>query len=798
MTDLLTAAEALSPRRSRQTLWWFGAALLWLGVVVVVAVHQWQFWHQDRIDADVLALLPTDEQAPDVELATRKLADAAAGEIVIMLGAASWQDARRAVAVWRSALHETGVPMLEQGAPDAATMNAALAFYLPWRGGLLTAEQRHALQTTDAAGQLETALAALYQPGVQARLSSWVADPLALLPEWWSARASASKARLRDGLLWVSTPETQWVVLRYRIAGSAFRLDGNALYDDALRQAQSAVARTLPDTRILQAGVPLHAEAAAVQAEREINTIGWGSLAAVLLLAWLAFRGSRPIVLVGLSLLIGCAVALSVTAWVFGKVHLITLIFGASLVGVAEDYGIHYFASRQAYPNIRPRAQMLHLLPSLSLAVITSVAAYLALGIAAFPGLRQMALFSAVGLLAAMLTVVCWFPLLDRKNITSTDFSRWLGNSLEYWPRMRTAKRAWVICAAIACLSFVGMLMLDVRDDVRQLQNSPPELVRQQQHIGQLLGLPSPAQFYIVRGDDAEQLLRREEALKTELDSIVATGGLAGYSALSDWVPSIHRQTADAELSGRVETELLAGINTALGEELRRPASSAAPLTLETWLQHPVSETARVLWLGVLEDGRLASVLMLRGLHDTALLPQLASVAQAVDGVRWVDKPAEISALLARYRVTMTSLLALGHVVVFAVLFLRYRAQAWRIWLPTALATALTLAIFGISGQRLQLFNVLAFTLLLGVGIDYGIFLLEHRDDHSAWLAVVLGASSTWMAFGLLALSSTPALRSFGLTLMVGLVLVGFLAPAMRASAADVPAPYARKTDPFR
>ena len=30
--------------------------------------------------------------------------------------------------------------------------------------------------------------------------------------------------------------------------------------------------------------MPLHAEAAAVQANREINTIGWGSLAAVLLL----------------------------------------------------------------------------------------------------------------------------------------------------------------------------------------------------------------------------------------------------------------------------------------------------------------------------------------------------------------------------------------------------------------------------------------------------------------------------------------------------------------------------------
>jgi predicted exporter len=68
------------------------------------------------------------------------------------------------------------------------------------------------------------------------------------------------------------------------------------------------------------------------------------------------------------------------------------------------------------------------------------------------------------------------------------------------------------------------------------------------------------------------------------------------------------------------------------------------------------------------------------------------------------------------------------------------------------------------------------------VGVDYGVFLLEHRDDGAAWLAVVLGAASTWLSFGLLALSSTPALRAFGLTLLLGLALVGLLAPALRAT----------------
>ena len=42
---------------------WRAAALAWVLVVLAVCVHQFQFWKQGRIDTDVLALLPLNEQA---------------------------------------------------------------------------------------------------------------------------------------------------------------------------------------------------------------------------------------------------------------------------------------------------------------------------------------------------------------------------------------------------------------------------------------------------------------------------------------------------------------------------------------------------------------------------------------------------------------------------------------------------------------------------------------------------------------------------------------------------------------
>jgi predicted exporter len=253
---------------------------------------------------------------------------------------------------------------------------------------------------------------------------------------------------------------------------------------------------------------------------------------------------------------------------------------------------------------------------------------------------------------------------------------------------------------------------------------------------------------------------------------------------VSDWVPSLRQQEADARLRKRVEQQVLAGVNEVLGEKLVRRAAAAQPLTPQAWLAAPASAAARALWLGEAE-GQFGTAVMLQGLQDAALLPELRRIASQLEGVRWVDRAGEVSTVLARYRVAMTALLVAGHVLVLAALWSRFRREAWRAWLPTALASVLAVAVQGWVGEPFQLSHVLALLLLLGMGVDYGIFLLEHEGDGAAWLAVVLGAASTWLAFGLLALSSTPALRAFGLTLMIGIAAVWALSPLLRRPVAE-------------
>lgn len=737
-------------------------------------IHQWQFWTSARLDSDVLALLPQDERRPAVNAASRGLADAAAREVVVLVGASSWGAAQTAADAVSASL--TQAP-LERRATDAAGLETLLEFYRPWRAGLLTPNQREQLTRAGSEALGEQALLNLYQ-SVGPKLSTWRDDPLGLWPSWWSERAGETRARLRDGRLWLSAEGRDWIVLSYESRTTGFTADDSAPITSALALARAAAGQAVPGAEMLAAGVPLYSEAAAAQASRETSLIGTGSMIAVLLLTWLCFRSLSPILLVALSLVVGCAVALSVTALAFERIHLLTLVFGASLVGVAEDYGIHYFAARQGRPASERFAVLRSILPGLLMALSTSVLAYLALGLAPFPGLQQMALFSAVGLIAAFLTVLCWYPWLDRRPLPPTRLANWLAQHLPRWPRWRNTRLTWAVAIAGLFFTIAGLLQLDSRDELRQLQSAPPALIADQTRITKLLGLTSPAQFFLVEGADAQEVLAREEALKPRLDSLRASAQLHGYRAVSDWVPSRAQQAADAQRVADAEARAITAVARTTGAVPETATRVFVPLELESWLAGPAAATVRAQWLPALHEGA-ASVITLSGV-ERAHLPALAAAATGLPGVSFIDRSAEMAELMARYRNLMGLLLLAGFAAVWGALALRYGRKSWRAVAPTALGALLTLAIFGWVGQPFSLFTVLALALLLGMGVDYGIFLLEHPNDGKAWLAVALAGVSTLLAFGLLGLSETPALHAFGLTMAVGEVLIWLLTPALR------------------
>jgi predicted exporter len=220
---------------------------------------------------------------------------------------------------------------------------------------------------------------------------------------------------------------------------------------------------------------------------------------------------------------------------------------------------------------------------------------------------------------------------------------------------------------------------------------------------------------------------------------------------------------------------------------------NAAPLTLDAWLAAPWSQPYRHLWLGAVREGQAtqsaalgaaqyAAIVMPLGASADAL-PGFAELARTMPGVVFVDKAASVSRLFGAYRFDSALWLAAALALVCALLAARYGLRGGvRVVLPVVLAVAVALAACGYAGVPLTLFNWLALMLVLGVGVNYAVFLREGcaregADLGAVWTGVALSAATTLLSFGLLAMSAMPVLKSFGATLALGIAVSVLLAP---------------------
>lgn len=787
-------AETAPSRRHR------ALAIGWLLLTLALAGHNAWLWFGAHLplDTDVLAMLPSTARDPVAELAAERLAAAAQRSVVVLVAAAEPEGTARAADAYAAVLAE--LPGLTVTSRIAAERQQEwLAFFAPFRGQLLAAAQREELAARTPAELAERAIAALYQPvaGLP-RQGPWAADPLNVHGRWLLERAADSRARPVDGRLTVDDGATRYAVLLLEPAAGAFDIAAQRRLVDGVARAAAAARATVPSTIVHAAGVPLFGAAAAAQAETEVQRIGLGSALGVLLLTLAAFRALRPRLVVLGSIAVGMLAAVSVSALLFERIHVITLVFGASLVGVAENYGTNYYCQRLGRPASERWTVLSEQFAPMALALTTTVVGYALLALAPFPGLRQMALFSVVGLGAAFASVMLWVGFVDRGELRA---GRIVPRLAALGPAPLGA-RAGVTKLALALLVVAAGLLVATRsthnDDLRALQRPPAALLDDQIAVSRLLDLPSPGQFYLVEAADTEELLVREEALRTALQPAIAAGRLGGATMLADWVPSAARQRDDRELIARRTAAVLEIARARLGEELPAPAAGEfVPLTVEAWLAAPVSEPARHLWLGRRGE-RSAGIVLLRGVAGAASLPALSALAADLPGVRFVDRVGEISTVLGSFRERMTRVILLSYLLVGLALTARYGRAGWRALAPSALGSLAALAVLAALGQPLTLFHALALLLVLGMGVDYGIFLVDAATRAGpvdparrmrSQLSITLAAASTLLSFGLLALSATPALAAFGGTLTLGIAVSWWLSPLLLPPPSSDPEP---------
>jgi hopanoid biosynthesis associated RND transporter like protein HpnN len=121
---------------------------------------------------------------------------------------------------------------------------------------------------------------------------------------------------------------------------------------------------------------------------------------------------------------------------------------------------------------------------------------------------------------------------------------------------------------------------------------------------------------------------------------------------------------------------------------------------------------------------------------------------------------------------------ALGAAAVLLAVVLRRPLDAVLVLVPLGVGGVLALAVLAVAGVAINFANIIAFPLLLGVGVAYNVYFVMGWRAGTPLLpsatarAVLFSALTTGMSFGALALSPHRGTASLGLVLMIGLALM--------------------------
>ena len=590
---------------------------------------------------------------------------------------------------------------------------------------------------------------------------------------------SRIQADLGSCALLVEDNGMTWALLRARVRGDSFDLQAPLAIAAAVADVRAQVASE--GGQLLAASGLLYAAAGQAQASREIGWIGGGAVLGILLLLLLAYRRARALLSllpVGVALLAG----VSACVLVFGQINALTLILGASLIGVAADYPQHYLSKSWGQRDWHSWAALRATLPGLSLSLGTNLLGYLALAFTPFPALTQIALFSAAGLIAAYLCSVCLLPawLTGLRPNPAPGLLSLSEKLLSLRARLLGKIGSAPLLGLLLLFCAGGLWQLHTQNDLRQWLGQEPRLLGEAQRIAELTGQQPTSQFFLVRAADEMQLLKRQAELSARLDELVAEDGLRGYRALSQLVaPAQQQQALHAalnELPEHWQALLAAGIpEAALRAELQQLLSTPQP-TIDQALAMPLGEAWRPLWLGADAQGQVAGLVSLQGQAQRA---QLYAAAAGIVGVQLVDRLGELNGLFAATQLSAAQLKLASCAAIVLLLCLPFGlAGALRVVCLPLLAAAAALACLGWLGQPLTLFSLFGLLLITAIGVDYAILMREGIGGAAVSLiGTLLAAVTSWLSFGLLLVSQTPAIANFGLAVSLGLLFCCLLAP---------------------
>jgi len=732
-----------------------------------------------RINTQLLDMLPRPEKSRAAAKADLALGERNGREAIIFAAAEDFEAAKNGAVFIYSQFKNS--PMAEKLSLyfDSAAIQQFADYFLDYRF-VVAGEKTVELLKTGRAGEIaEDALASAYGAFTFLPLDNIDKDPFLLaerqMKEYLSSPfLSGGRLSLKDDVLAAKIDGAWYVLLRMTLTQRGVSLMGGENAVKEIYTAAESAKMASPGLEFYFSGVPFHSYESASGAQREISIISTVTLIIVLALFIFTFRSLLPVLLSVLAALVSLALAAASALLVFREIHIITFVFGTTLIGTCVDYSVHFFVHWKGNPLVKNGYEIRSTISkSVIMSFLSTEICFFAFLFAPFPILKQFAVFSMMGLLSSFLTSFCLYPLLkitDKRERKIYFFSKIKKISLT--PAMRIIVLS-VFTAFCLVFLFFKFPFIKIKNDITSLYTMSPALLESEKRAALVLDRGSAPWYFIVSGAGVEETLENEEKLALRLEEEVSRGNLGSFLGTTLFVPSIKRQSETYEAMSA-----LLPLATTQYEYLGFPPEYGAAFNAEYAAgqkycgvdSSPVAENISNLWIGNIDGIYYSCVLPLRPIDEAVF----RAIAEELGFVHFINKVGDISRDLDTLTKTMVVFFFAACLVIAVLVFFVY---PWRDSLkicsiPVFIILA-ALTVLTINKVNPAFFPVAAFIPVFGLGLDYIFYMTGKKPAETGrltFVAVILSFLTTLLSFGALAASSFVPVHEFGLTVSAGLM----------------------------
>ncbi|PKI13866.1 hypothetical protein [Colwellia sp. 12G3] len=566
-------------------------------------------------------------------------------------------------------------------------------------------------------------------------------------------------------------------------------LNEKNLTEQALGQ-NSLDQQAIADDKVeyLYTGAIFYTSKASSTGQGEMMLYGGISLFATLLLIALVYRNITAMLatftLIGISFVYGY-LALSLF---YAQISVIALIFSVTLIGIAADYSFHALTQLKftQFTSSTHKQPLAIIRSSLLMSYLTTGAGYSLLLLAPFALFQHIAVFTLFGLLGALITVLLLYPLFlpllksnNENNTAIPSFAKRLNKLQQRFVAIVAHYKIFAITLFAGAM--LAMTLVEFDNDIRRYYTADAQLQASETKVKAVLKQKWDLQYFLLQANSSQSLLVLEEELVTKLTPIVKQAQLAGFSAVSQWLPSIAKQESNKLLlSQAIEQGKMANLQSMLIQGDWQFEQTFTPLLPADWLESHLGKMYKNQWLQ--RDNAFFSVVRLAGVKNTAVLTDIAAqmdIEQSTAGqVILIDKAGSISAQLTQFSQHLIWVILAAVVAALLVFITRYGLPVALLAVATPVFSLMLALLFSFYLQeQLTIFNLVAGILILALGLDYSVFYAEHGLHKKVTLTTVMSALSSVFVFAILMLSSMTAISSFGLTVFIGVFFTFILAP---------------------